>query len=59
MSDELRLPPVRPAIERLTEGWDALMPELDPVLADLGHAQKMRLLEILLQVGVAIEELRP
>lgn len=48
----------RPAIERLVEGWDALGPALDPWLAGLPQEERMRLLGLVMQVGVAVEELR-
>lgn len=48
----------RPPVERLAEGWDQLAPELDPVIAALPHEQRMRLLSLVVQVGMAVEELR-
>lgn len=57
-SVEVTLPPRRPAAELLGEGWDRLAPELDMLLADLPYTRKVRLLALVVQVGVAVEELR-
>lgn len=48
----------RPAIERLVEGWDQLSADLDPWLASVPPAERVRILGLVMAVGVAVEELR-
>lgn len=48
----------RPALERLVEGWEALSADLDPWLAAVEPAERVRILGHVMAVGVAVEELR-
>lgn len=57
-SEPLVLPPLRPPIERLVEGWDALVPVLDPLLAEAPAEKRMEIMQLVLIVGMAVEELR-
>ena len=52
------LPPRRPPVELLVEGWDGLTELLDPVLATLTPEQITPIMARLMLIGMAVEELR-
>lgn len=52
------LPPRRPPVELLVEGWDGLTELLDPLLATLAPEEIQPIMARLMLVGMAVEELR-